>query len=92
MISRLYVGTGDNRKGAEWKPEFGVGGVFPPGSEWALMMDGVTSHLEVTKGHIIDTLTIDTEHLKRDLSDLLLELHDLETCLVAPTDLLVPTS
>ena len=37
-------------KGGEWKPQFGAGGVFPLGSRWALMIDGVTSHLEVNEG------------------------------------------
>ena len=37
-------------KGGNWKPQFGAGGVFPLGSKWALMIDGVTSHLEVNEG------------------------------------------
>ena len=37
-------------KGGEWRPQFGIGGVFPLGSKWALMIDGVTSHLEVNEG------------------------------------------
>ena len=37
-------------KGGEWRPQFGAGGVIPLGSKWALMIDGVTSHLEVNEG------------------------------------------
>ena len=37
-------------KGGEWKPQFGAGVLFPLGSKWALMIDGVTSHLEVNEG------------------------------------------
>ena len=37
-------------KGGEWKPQLGGGGLFPLGSKWALMIDGVTSHLEVNEG------------------------------------------
>ena len=37
-------------KNREWSPHFGVGALFPVKSKWALMIDGVTSHLEVNEG------------------------------------------
>ena len=37
-------------KGGVWKPQLGVGGLIPLGSKWGLMIDGVTSHLEVNEG------------------------------------------
>ena len=37
-------------KNREWKPQVGVGALFPVGSKWALMIDGVTSRLEVNEG------------------------------------------
>ena len=40
----------DVLKGGEWKLQLGVGGLFPLGSKWALMIDGVTSHLQVNEG------------------------------------------
>ena len=43
-------------KNRQWNPQVGVGGLFPVGSKWALMIDGVTSHLEVNEGpHNIHT-------------------------------------
>ena len=37
-------------KGAEWNPQAGAGVLIPLGSSWAVLMDGVTSRLEVNEG------------------------------------------
>ena len=37
-------------KSRQWSPQAGVGGLFPVGSKWALMIDGLTSRLEVNEG------------------------------------------
>ena len=51
LTGAYYFGNRSNLlKGGEWKPQLGVGGLFPLGSKWALMIDGVTSHLEVNEG------------------------------------------
>ena len=51
LTGAYYFGnTSHVLKGGEWKPQIGVGGLLPLGSKWALMIDGVTSHLEVNEG------------------------------------------
>ena len=37
-------------EGGLWSPQLGVGGLFPLGSKWALMVDGVTSFQEFNVG------------------------------------------
>ena len=51
LTGTYYFGNRrDLLKGGEWKPQFGAGVLFPLGAKWALMIDGVTSHLEVNEG------------------------------------------
>ena len=51
LTGAYYFGQSPNvLKNRQWNPQFGVGGLFPLGSKWALMIDGVTSHLEVNEG------------------------------------------
>ena len=51
LTGAYYFGNGAHvLKDREWNPLVGVGGLFPLGSKWALMIDGVTSHLEVNEG------------------------------------------
>ena len=51
LTGAYYFGNSSNvLKSGEWKPQVGVGGLFPLGSRWALMIDGVTSHLEINEG------------------------------------------
>ena len=37
-------------KGGEWNPQIAGGILMPVGRKWAVMVDGVTSHLEVNEG------------------------------------------
>ena len=51
LTGAYYFGNRSNvLKNREWNPQFGVGALFPVGSKWALMIDGVTSRLEVNEG------------------------------------------
>ena len=51
LMGTYYFGNSQNvLKNREWKPQVGVGALFPVGSKWALMIDGVTSRLEVNEG------------------------------------------
>ena len=51
LTGTYYFGNRrDVLKGGEWKPQFGAGVLIPLGAKWALMIDGVTSHLEVNEG------------------------------------------
>ncbi len=51
MSGVYYFGNSQHvLKNREWRPHFGVGALFPVRSKWALMIDGVTSHLEVNEG------------------------------------------
>ncbi len=51
LTGSYYFGNRrDVLKAGEWKPQFGAGVLFPLGAKWALMIDGVTSHLEVNEG------------------------------------------
>ena len=51
LTGAYYFGNRSNvLKGGEWKPQLGAGALLPLGSKWALMIDGVTSHLEVNEG------------------------------------------
>ena len=51
LTGAYYFGSGSHvLKNREWNPLVGVGGLFPLGSKWALMIDGVTSYLEVNEG------------------------------------------
>ena len=51
LTGAYYFGNRSNvLKGGEWKLQLGAGALFPLGSKWALMIDGVTSHLEVNEG------------------------------------------
>ena len=50
-MGTYYFGNSQHvLKNREWKPQVGVGALFPVGSKWALMIDGVTSRLEVNEG------------------------------------------
>ena len=51
LMGTYYFGNSQNvLKNREWKPQVGVGALFPVGSKWALMIDVVTSRLEVNEG------------------------------------------
>ncbi len=51
LTGAYYFGNRSNvLKGGEWNPQVAVGGLFPLGSKWGLMIDGVTSRLEVNEG------------------------------------------
>ena len=51
LTGAYYFGNRSNvLKGGEWNLQLGVGSLFPLGSKWAVMIDGVTSHLEVNEG------------------------------------------
>ncbi len=51
LTGAYYFGNSSNvLKNREWNLQIAVGGLFPLGSKWALMLDGVTSHLEVNEG------------------------------------------
>ncbi len=51
LTGTYYFGNSSNvLKNREWNPQVGVGALFPVGSKWALMIDGVTSRLEVNEG------------------------------------------
>ena len=42
LMGTYYFGNSQNvLKNREWKPQVGVGALFPVGSKWALMIDGV---------------------------------------------------
>ena len=51
LTGGYYFGNKSNvLKGGEWNPQIGGGISVPVGRRWAVMIDGVTSHLEVNEG------------------------------------------
>ena len=51
LAGTYYFGNSSNvLKNREWNPQVAVGALFPVGSKWGLMIDGVTSRLEVNEG------------------------------------------
>ena len=51
LTGRYYFGNKSNvLKGGEWKLQVGGGVLIPVLPKWAVMIDGVTSHLEVNEG------------------------------------------
>lgn len=51
LTGAYYFGNRANLlKGGEWNPQAAVGVLFPLGSRWAVLTDGVTSRLEVNEG------------------------------------------
>ena len=45
-----FANRAHSLKGGEWNPQAAVGVLFPLGSRWAVLADGVTSRLEVNQG------------------------------------------
>ena len=51
LTGAYYFGHNPNvLKNREWRPLMGMGVLFPWGTKWAFMLDGVTSRLEVNEG------------------------------------------